>query len=1036
MHRIKTFLLFFTLVSSVTALGQNKVTGTVADKNGELLIGASVSVVGTKTNSVTDAEGSFTISAPANADLLIAAFGKKSKTVTASNKPMAIVLENAFELLDETVVVGYTTKKKKDLTGSVAVIDVEKVSKTPFSDVTQALQGKVAGVIGTQDGQPGSGRNSIRVRGVTTLNNNNPLYVIDGVPSTEGLGNLNPSDISSIQVLKDAASASIYGSRSAGGVIVITTKKGKKDKVSTEFGSTLGFQTTANKLDMLDAQGWGQVYWTAAQNDGITARHPLYGDGASPVINTTPFVISNQRQIYQFTETGTDWHEEVYRTAIQQQHYANFSSGNDRSTYALGISNFNQEGLIRHTNYERTTLRFNSVFNPASWLTIGENVNVSYSDQTQIGTQQGQDGIPMDVIRQHPMLPVYDYLGGFAGRITGMPDVRNMVSVLEKNKNNWSRSIRVFGNIYGELNILDAIAPNHSNRHSWTARTSGAVDYSDYRNKNFNASFREGDYDVQNNFLFRDFGEGRTLTLTNSTEYQLQMSNSNFKVLAGMEAVEYDFKYFGGSRTGFGIEEDYFTYLSAGSGDQTNFGGGTGYGLLSYFGNADYNFANKYYVSGVLRYDRTSRFNSGGVFPAASVGWRISEESFFEPFKETVNEFKLRASWGQQGNQNTADFATLSTFGSNPNTADYDLNGSNTDVVQGLVVATRGNPNLKWETTTQANIGLDLSLFDNKWTTSIDGYRKVTADILLPNPQIAAVGEGSFPIVNAATVENIGLDWETSYRKENPARDRGYQVDFIVSTFKNTVLGLGENIGNIGYNDEYYIDGADGPTRIAVGYPIGSFYGWVADGIFQSDEEVASHPYQLGAAPGRIRYANLDGDSLITAADRTYIGSPYPKLTVSGNYTYHIGNWNFAAFAYANLGQQVYNETKWYTDFAQNGNFNHGAAMLDAWSPTNTNSTLPAPTLNNNNNESRASSYYVENASFLRLRSIKATYTIPLKDSKSVSLSAEGQNLLTITNYSGVDPEVTFSGNANFPGIDRGVYPLARTFLFGINFKL
>jgi hypothetical protein len=307
---------------------------------------------------------------------------------------------------------------------------------------------------------------------------------------------------------------------------------------------------------------------------------------------------------------------------------------------------------------------------------------------------------------------------------------------------------------------------------------------------------------------------------------------------------------------------------------------------------------------------------------------------------------------------------------------------------------------------------------------------------LLPNPQIAAVGEGSFPIVNAATVENIGLDWETSYRKENPARDRGYQVDFIVSTFKNTVLGLGENIGNIGYNDEYYIDGADGPTRIAVGYPIGSFYGWVADGIFQSDEEVASHPYQLGAAPGRIRYANLDGDSLITAADRTYIGSPYPKLTLSGNYTYHVGNWNFAAFAYANLGQQVYNETKWYTDFAQNGNFNHGAAMLDAWSPTNTNSTLPAPTLNNNNNESRASSYYVENASFLRLRSIKATYTIPLKDSKSVSLSAEGQNLLTITNYSGVDPEVTFSGNANFPGIDRGVYPLARTFLFGINFKL
>jgi len=290
--------------------------------------------------------------------------------------------------------------------------------------------------------------------------------------------------------------------------------------------------------------------------------------------------------------------------------------------------------------------------------------------------------------------------------------------------------------------------------------------------------------------------------------------------------------------------------------------------------------------------------------------------------------------------------------------------------------------------------------------------------------------------VNAATVENVGLDWETSYKHENIARDRGYQIDFILSTFKNTVLDLGDNIGNIGYDNEYYIAGADGPTRIAVGHPIGSFYGWVADGIFQSEEEVNSHVYQLGAAPGRIRYANLDGDSLITAADRTYLGSPYPKLTLSGNYSFHSGRWNLVAFAYTNIGQQVYNETKWYTDFSQNGNFNHGTVMLDAWSESNRSSSVPAPTLNNNNNESRASSYFVENASFLRLRSVKVAYTIPFGDQKSASFSLEGQNLFTITNYSGIDPEVTFSKNANFPGIDRGVYPLARTFLLGLNFKL
>jgi TonB-linked SusC/RagA family outer membrane protein len=1036
MKNFKSLIIYFTLIMGGTAFGQVNISGFVNDERGEPVIGASVELKIDRVKTVTDTKGFFSLTGTKYSEIEISSFGKISKKLLPTGELVKVTLEDDKEVLDETVVVGYTSKKRNEITGSVAVVDVSKLSKTPFSDLTQALQGRVAGLIGTQDGQPGSGRNSIRVRGMTTLNNNSPLYVIDGVPSSEGLTNLNPADIASIQVLKDAASASVYGSRSAGGVIVITTNKGLKDKTSIQYGSVLGLQVTANKLDMLDAQGWGEVYWMAAKNDGLTPRHPLYGDGATPVINTVPFVISNQRQIYQFTENGTSWHDEVYRPAFQQQHNVNFSSGTDRSSYALGISNFKQNGLIRRTNYERTTLRFNSSFKATDWLTVGENVNLAYSDQTQIGTQQGQDGIPMDVIRQHPMLPVYDYQGGFAGRIAGMPDVRNMVSVLEKNKNNWNRSVRVFANFYGELDILAALVPGGLKNQTWTARTSAAIDYSDYRNKNFNASFQEGDYDVQNNFLYRDFGEGRTLTLTNTSEYKLKVGESSFKVLGGMEAIEYDFTYFGASRTGFGIEEDYFTYLSAGSGDQTNFGGGTGYGLLSYFTNADYDFAGKYFISGVLRHDRTSRFNSGGIFPAGSVGWRISEEGFFKPIKKTVNELKLRASWGMQGNQNTADFATLSTFGFNPNTADYDLNGSNTDVVQGLVVATRGNPNLKWETTTQTNLGVDFGLFNNKLTSSIDVYKKLTTDILLPNPQISAVGEGNFPIVNAASMENIGLDWEFSYQKENLAKKRGYRVDLVFSTFRNKVLSLGENIGNIGYDGEYYIDGADGPSRIAVGYALGSFYGWVADGIFNSEEEVANHAYQLGAAPGRIRYADINGDSVISAEDRTYLGSPFPKFTLSGNYSYHIGNWDFIVFAYANVGQQVYNETKWYTDFAQNGNFNHGTAMLNAWSTQNLTSRIPAPTLNNNNNESRASSYFVENASFLRLRSLKATYSVPLKDQKTLSFSLEGQNLFVLTDYSGVDPEVTFSNNANFPGIDRGVYPLARTVLFGVNFKM
>ncbi len=1034
MNRILTIVIL--CLSSFTVLAQKTVSGIVNDTDGNPIIGVTVVEKGTTNGTSTDISGKYNLKVGEGAVLVFDFIGMETLEIQVREaSTYSPVLAESVQLLEETVVVGYTTKKRRDLTGAVTVITVEDVQKSPYSNVVQALQSRVSGVIGTQDGQPGSGRNQLRIRGITTLNENAPLYVIDGVASVEPPTNINTNDIESIQVLKDAASASIYGSRSAGGVIIITTKKGKKDQLNVEAGVLTGVQTLANKIDLLDASQWGEVYWTASQNAGITPNHPLYGSGTVPVINPDPFLIPNQRQIYQLTEAGTNWYDEVYHNAFQQQYYLNLSNGNDRGRVAFGASYYDQDGLIKRTNYERITGRLNSSYKVLDWIEIGENLSVGYSNSVNIGTQQGQDGIPLDVIRQHPIHPVYDFLGAYAGRIEGMPDVRNMVSVLDKNQNNTSHSYRIFGNGYAQANLLDAIG-SLSEKHDLIAKSSFAIDYSDFLNKRFDAKFSEGDYDVQNNTLSRAYGRGLTKTFTNTLEYGLNLKQQSVKMIGGMETVRYDFEDIGGSRTGFDIESNDFVVLSAGSGEQTNFGSGTSYGLLSYFSQVDYSFMDRYLVSGVLRYDRTSRFSDGGIFPAVSVGWRISDEPFMTSLTENdmLSDLKLRASYGEQGNQNTGNFATISTFGPDVNHADYDIEGTNNDVSQGIIVTNRGNPNLRWETTKQTNVGFDAALLDYKLTLSADFYIKNTEDILLPAPQLAAVGEGGFPVVNSATVRNTGVDVELGYKHYFSALGLRLNGEFIFNHFTNKVVNLGNNIGQEGNDGELYIDGGDGPTRIAIGYPIGTFYGHEADGLFNSAAEVDAHAEQEGAAPGRIRYSDLNGDGIIGPEDRTYIGNPYPDFTLGLNLGAEYKNITLSTFLAASIGQDVYNEIKLYTDFTQFGNFNSSTAILDAWSPENTSATIPAPTLENDNNENRPSSYYVEKASFLKMRTLKLGYNVPKKWTGGLGVNIYGQieNAFVWSGYSGIDPEVTYAGNSNFPGIDRGVYPLPRTYLLGL----
>jgi TonB-dependent starch-binding outer membrane protein SusC len=1043
----KFLLILFCCFLFGEAKSQEKLTvsGTVSDETGELLIGATIVEKGTQNASVADLNGSYKITVPTNAELVFSYTGTESQEIEVKGRNNINVALVANARLKE-VVIGYTTQKKKDLTGAVSVVEVASVSKTPYANVLQAMAGRVSGVTFTQDGQPGSGRTSVRVRGVTTLNNNSPLYVIDGVQTRQEISNLNSNDIESIQVLKDASAASVYGIGSAGGVIVITTKKGKAGKTSIEGGSVVGSQTLGRKIDLLDATQWGEAFWAATETNQARRGSwaDFYGTGPTAVVNPLPYT-ANPRQVYVFSPKGTNWYDEIYNNgASNKQYYLNVSKATDKGQSYFGASWFDQDGLIKNTGFNRATIRLNTDYKLTDWLKIGQNFTGSRTDQVQTGTQRGQDGIPTDVIRQHPLLPVRDAFGLYAGKVGPFPDVRNMVSVLEKNKGNTADSWRLLGNAYAELNVfsLFKVLPE---AHRLRLRTNYGMEYSNFYAKQFDASFQEGDYDIQNNFLTNTFGDGRTSTWTNSLEYNLDTRRHSFKLFGAVESIAYKGRNLSVGRSNFEVETDNFTVISAGTGAPVGFGGGTQTGRFSQIGRAEYGFDDRYLFTATVRRDQSSRVKGVGIFPAASVGWNLTNEKFIRSVlgNSFIKSAKIRASYGVQGNEASVgtDFPQLSTFGPDINHADYDIAGSNTSVYSGYLVQQRGNPNIKWETTKQSNIGLDLGLFGRSVELSADYYIKNTSDILLQKPLLAAQGEGSRPNVNIGAIQTKGFDFSLGYFFDRASSPFKWSAEYQFTTFKTIVQSFGEKIGSLGTEGETYLP-IDGNARYATGKPIASFYGYVVEGIFQNVAEVESHASQLFVTPelgvGRIKYKDLNGDNVIDDADRTYLGSPYPKYSMGLNLSGKYKGIGLTAFFYASIGQKVYNELRWYTDFFQSGNFNHGTRILNAWSPTNTGSSIPAATLEDyGNNEQRASSYYIEKGDYLKLRSLRLSYDLPRSWARGgeISVFTEAQNVWVATKYTGIDPEVPYAGDTNVPGVDRGAYPLPRIFMGGINVK-
>ncbi len=1007
--RILLVLLAFTATIAVNA--QQEVTGTVVDQAGEPIIGATVMVKGTSTGSITDFDGNFKVKVEPGKTLVFSYIGFEKQELTAKSGMKVIMQDNAKELA-EVVVTGYQVQRKADLTGAVAVMDMKSARSESDPNMLNSMQGKLPGVSIVTDAAPGGGGASIRIRGMSTVNSaTSPLYIVDGVATTENLNSLNAADIESIQVLKDASSASIYGSRAANGVIIITTKKGKSDKVTVNVNYAASLQTIAKQFDVMNAQQWGEAYWTANKNAGLTPSHPFYGSGATPQLAE---YLDAAKKVH---SADTDWQDEVFSSAWTHNLSASVSNSSSKGSYMLSGNYINQDGLMNETFYRRYTARINTTYNISKYITVGENLMIAqWNDR---GYATGEDrGIPYTAMRQLPALPVTDSDGKYTNpMVLSKSDIANPVHQLYNGRDNSNESWRIFGNAYIDIKPVDGL----------TLKSNLGIEHTQFFNKNLSRRLQPSDM----NSVSRAYGQGDTYTWTNTANYMKTFSGvHHLNVLAGTEFIKYRSEDLNGSRTNYAFEDVDYMQIGAGGGDQLSGGGKAEWALFSFFGKVDYNYADRYLISGTLRRDQTSRLhkdNNSGVFPAFSAAWRISEEKFF-PKNPVVSDLKLRAAWGQNGNSVIPDnYAYYTRYGYELRKSSYDLNATNNAVVPGIVAVQSGNKDLKWETTTQTNLGIDAQLLNGHLSLSFDYFWKNTKDMLTIPPTLSVQGEGAAMWMNTGEMKNNGWELTMTYRSPQYG-DFSWNGTLNLSQYKNMLVK---------FNDQVKSEGGD--YRLMVGEPMGVYYGYVCDGIFQNEEQVNNHAIQQGKGVGRLIFRDINGDGTVNDDDRCIIGDPNPDLALGMNLDITYKDLTLSAFFSGEFGFDIYNTTRRQLEFMHYGggsSTNHGVDILDAWSPSNPGSDIPALTMVDNNNETRMSTYFIEDGSYLKLKYLKLAYKLPQKFSKLINasnLSIYGQveNIFTISKYKGLDPEVMLTTYG--ARVDSGLYPRARTFTLGLN---
>jgi TonB-linked SusC/RagA family outer membrane protein len=1011
-NQVTSCLMMLLLFCSSAVLAQTTASGTIVDATGEPIIGASVLEVGTSNGTITDFDGNFTLNVSDGAQLNISYVGYKPQTLAAA-ADMQIRLAEDTEVLEEVVVTGYTTQRKADLTGAVSAISAKDLEKQQENNPMKALQGKVPGMNITADGSP-SGAATIRIRGVGTLNDNDPLYIIDGVPTKSGMHELNPNDIESIQVLKDAASASIYGSRAANGVIVITTKKGAEGKLSVSLDASVAVQSYTNRMHVLDAKQFGQVMWQAYVNDNMNPNTNALGYHYDWGYNAAGYPVLNGTTMNKYLDeagtvpaANTDWYAETTRPGVIQNYNVSVSHGGQKGSSFFSLGYYKNEGVIKTSDFDRFSARINTDYKIiGDYVTIGENFTLNRTSEVA-----APGGFLQNVLQFNPSLPVYTTEGEFAGPVGGYPDRQNPVARLERNKDNRYTYWRMFGNAF--INIAPYKGLN--------IRTTAGIDYAQKKQRIFTYPVTEGTVANPTNGVEAKQEHWMKWMWNAIITYNLEIGKHRADFLLGTELNRQIDEYFSGYKEDYIVLTPDYMWPDAGVGKAQAYGSGGSYSLISFFGKANYTYDNRYLFSLTVRHDGSSRFgknNRFATFPSVSAGWRISQEKWMSGASSWLDDLKIRASWGQTGNQDISSTARYTIYVSNYGVNEsggqsygtsYDITGSNggSTLPSGFKRNQIGNDDIKWETTTQTNAGLDFSFFKQTFYGSFDWFYKQTKDILVLMDGIGAMGEGSVQWVNAGAMDNMGVELSLGYRNQTPGGFK-YDISANISSYKNTVTKLPETIAAKG------TFGGNG-VKSVVGHAMGSQVGYIADGIFKSQEEVDNHAIQEGAGVGRIRYRDLNGDGFITEADQDWIYSPVPAVMFGANFYFEYKGFDLTVFFQGVGGVQVITDLKKETDIWAGlniGFLNKGTRLLDAWSPTNPDSNIPALSLSDNNNEKRVSTYWVEDGSFLKLRNIQLGYNLPKSACEKMKMQnwrwfLSAQNVFTIhsKNFTGVDPE-------------------------------
>ena len=1031
MKQTKRLIVSFFSLLLCTIMYAQEIGGNVVDATGEPVIGATVMEKGTSNGTVTDFDGNFKLKVAAGKTLTFSYIGYQTQELPAADG-MKVTMQDDALALNEVVVTGYTTQRKADLTGAVSVVSVGELAKQNENNPIKAMQGRVPGMNISADGAP-SGSATVRIRGIGTLNNNDPLYIIDGVPTKAGMHELNGNDIESIQVLKDAASASIYGSRAANGVIIITTKKGKEGKIKIDFDASISVQTYAHKMEVLNAKEFGQVMWQGYVNDGLDPNQNGlgyrydWGYNAQGIPTLNGITMNKYLDVAGTTPAAdTDWFKETTRTGLIQQYNVSLSSGSERSSSFFSVGYYGNKGIIKQSDFNRISARINTEYKllkikDLDVITIGEHFTLNRTSEVQ-----APGGFLQNVLQFNPSLPVRTTNGDYAGPVGGYPDRENPLARLDRNSDNRYTYWRLFGDAYIDINPLK----------DFHIRSSFGLDYSQKEQRIFTYPVTEGTVANPINGV-----EGKqehwTKWMWNAiATYNLEIGKHRGDAMVGMEINREDDKWFSGKKYDYAILNPDYMWPNAGVGEAEAYGNGGGFTLVSFFGKVNYTYDDKYMASFTIRHDGSSRFGKNhryGTFPSVSAGWRINQEKFLKDVS-WIDNLKLRASWGQTGNQEIDNIARYTIFESNYGEAgfggqsygtSYDIAGTNggQQLPSGFKRNQLGNDDLKWETTTQTNLGLDFGLFRNALYGSFEWYYKKTKDILVYMPGIGVMGEGSSQWINAGEMLNKGIEFNLGYRGD--IGHFSYDVTGNIGTYRNEITKIPETLAANG------TFGGNG-VKSVIGHPMGAQVGYVYDGIFKSQAEIDNHAQQDGAGLGRIRWKDLNKDGVINEKDQDWIYSPVPDFTWGLNIYLQYKDFDFTMFWQGAQGVDVISDLKKETDLWSGlniSNLNKGRRLLDAWSPANPGSNIPAVSTMDNNNEKRVSTYFVENGSYAKLRTIQLGYNFPKSICDKIHLSRlrmylSAQNLLTIKskNFTGVDPE-----NANFG------YPIPLNVTFGLN---